>query len=145
MSSLIVISCGPSSEKDPTYTNVWNEVLSDQAQNCGRCHGPGSTFSETLNGPDLSNKSSAYKDLYDKSRSSDFPGWGPASNCDTIKLIAPENASSSLVVASLDEKINETITTCTSSFDIHKHNNVTLSSSELKLLKDWINKGAEDN
>ncbi|HFD86354.1 MAG TPA: hypothetical protein ENJ35_01610 [Gammaproteobacteria bacterium] len=133
-----------SGTSEPTYTSLWNSTFSS----CGvNCHAPG-VSDGTENGPDLRTKAGFYANLVGKNVNNDYPAWASfkSGNCNNIDFITPGDAARSTVVTSLVESFSINQTSCTSSFNLHAVNKITISDKQtIDALVSWVNAGAPNN
>lgn len=121
------------------YDQLWTSLF----ENCGTCHGAG--FAGTVGGPDLSDKSSFISALSGK-KGSDFPSWDTFNAnrqaCLDQQFLVPGDASSSMLLAIFSPSAASSVN-C--SVDDHTSipQNLSVSSSVLEDLTDWINAGAK--
>ncbi len=148
LASVVLVGCSggdsTTSKPEPTLSSLWNAKFSS----CGlNCHSPDASDG-TENGPDLRSKDSFYTQLVGKNVNRDFPLWATvkSGNCNDIDFIAPGNPRGSTLVTSLVQSYSINQTTCTSSYNLHEVNRVTISNQDLiDALVTWINAGAPDN
>jgi len=140
----VILLWGCAETDDKRYSNLWDKEFSSCSVSC---HSPSAT-NGTEDGPDLSTKSSFYANTVNKTIGTDYPNWIRNGDCDSVKLIDPSSANTSLVVSSLVQSVADTISadfSCTSAFNVHETLNVTLSDQQtIDDLIAWINDGAPE-
>ncbi len=145
---LLLISCSEDSSKvEATYSSLWDNRFSS----CGvTCHSDIADDGTQL-GPFLVTRAGFYDNLFNKSVAVNYPAWlaQKSGNCNTQKFIAPGNANTSTLAASLIQSVSNTLkanTGCDSSYNLHVANNVEITDKDLEnALINWINSGAPNN
>lgn len=135
-------SCGTDEEltesgQGAAFDQLWSGVFN----RCGSCHGR--DVSGTEGGPDLTDKSTFTAMLLGKT-GDDYPEWTTFAvnqeNCVDKSFIASGRSSQSLVVAIFDSQVASNM-----GCDVKDHTepsqNISISSSQLQTLKDWIDEG----
>jgi hypothetical protein len=135
-------SCG--TDEEPTESGqgaAFDQLWSGVFNRCGSCHG--SDASGTEGGPDLSDKSTFTAMLLGKT-GEDYPEWTTFAvnqeNCLDKSFISSGRSSQSLIVAIFDSDVASSM-----GCDVKDHTepsqSISISSSQLQALKDWIDEG----
>jgi len=126
---------------NPTFTNVYSNVI---GQRCTGCHRPGGS-GVTVGGLDMSTQAAAYANLVGVTSAGTSAGSsGVTCASAAILRVAPAQSFASLLLNKVNSKLTGTLALCGSPMPLPATAN-PLSQSQIDLIKTWIDNGAAND